>query len=154
MDRRIAISGLTPARPFRIDERVLRLTSSASAAFVTVTPSGSKQRALMISPGWGGLCMRIATTSLVIIQEHHIIYLSDRSVPGVPPSEIRCAPAAGPWKRVRSESRAALRHSVRFFEGARGTRPAIQETLRSARQTAAPSPDGAGWQALEILRSC
>ena len=42
IDRRIAISGLMPARPFKIADNVLRLTPSASAALVTVRPSGSK----------------------------------------------------------------------------------------------------------------
>src|SRR5206468_3936817 len=51
MERRTAISGLIPARPFRIAERVFRLTPRASAASVTVTPSGSRQRVLMIAPG-------------------------------------------------------------------------------------------------------
>src|SRR5882724_8152026 len=51
MERRTAISGLIPAPPFRIAERVLRLTPRASAAWVTVTPSGSRQRVLMLAPG-------------------------------------------------------------------------------------------------------
>jgi len=51
MDKRTAISGLIPARPFRMAERVLRLTPNAWAACVTLTPSGSKQRVLMIAPG-------------------------------------------------------------------------------------------------------
>ena len=36
----LAISGVTGARPFTIAETCLRLTPSASAALVTVTPSG------------------------------------------------------------------------------------------------------------------
>ena len=51
IERRTAISGLIPPRPFRMADRVLRLTPSACAACVTVTPSGSRQRVLMISPG-------------------------------------------------------------------------------------------------------
>jgi hypothetical protein len=37
-------------------ESVLRLTPNAPAAPVTVKPSGSRQRDLSTSPGWGGLC--------------------------------------------------------------------------------------------------
>ena len=43
MDRRIAISGLIPARPLRMADKVLRLTPRLSAAAVTEIPSGSRQ---------------------------------------------------------------------------------------------------------------
>jgi hypothetical protein len=51
MESRTAISGLTPARPFRIALSVFRLTPRASAASVTETPRGSRQSSRMISPG-------------------------------------------------------------------------------------------------------
>jgi hypothetical protein len=59
LDSLNAISGLTPALPFRRVERVFRVTPKASAASVTVKFSGSIQKSLMISPGCGGLCMRM-----------------------------------------------------------------------------------------------
>src|SRR5713226_8240323 len=67
MERRTAISGLIPARPLRMADSVFRLTPRASAACVTVTPRGSRQSVLMISPGWGGLCMRMGTAPSVIV---------------------------------------------------------------------------------------
>ena len=41
-DNLIAIAGLTPALPFIIADRVLRVTLSALAASVTVKPNGSR----------------------------------------------------------------------------------------------------------------
>ena len=41
----------TPGNPHQGTDSVLRLTPRTSAACVTVTPSGSRQSALMISPG-------------------------------------------------------------------------------------------------------
>src|SRR4029077_10912523 len=53
MDRRTAISGLMPVRPFNKLDSVLRLTPSALAASVTLTPKGSRHNVRKISPGWG-----------------------------------------------------------------------------------------------------
>lgn len=49
------VGGVIPARPLMIAERVLRLTPRPLAAAVTVSSSGSRQRAFSTSPGWGGL---------------------------------------------------------------------------------------------------
>src|SRR5690348_12364854 len=62
-----AISGVTGARPFTIAETCLRLTPSASAAWVTVTPSGPMYISARISPGWAGLCMRPELSMVVFI---------------------------------------------------------------------------------------
>src|SRR5712691_2686667 len=70
MASRIAISGLTPARPLRIPESVLRLTRSALAAADTERPSGSRHSSRMISPGCGGLCMQ--TLLSVIVDVIHV----------------------------------------------------------------------------------
>jgi hypothetical protein len=64
---RIAISGLIPAWPFRMLDNVLRLTPKALAARVTDNPKGSRHSFLRISPGCGGLCIRIAFTSMIIL---------------------------------------------------------------------------------------
>jgi len=53
MDERTAISGLIPAFPLIILDNVFRLTPSAFAASVIVTPKGSKQSSFIINPGWG-----------------------------------------------------------------------------------------------------
>ena len=58
-ERRTAISGLMPARPFNVAERVFRLTPSASAASVILSPISSIHSARSTSPGWGGLCIFI-----------------------------------------------------------------------------------------------
>ncbi len=50
MDKRIAISGLMPARPFKMEDSVLRLTPSDRAASVTVRLNGARQIARRISP--------------------------------------------------------------------------------------------------------
>ena len=59
-DSRTAISGLIPARPFRMLDSVLRLTPNASAACVTVRPRGFKHNSRSTSPGCGGLCIFMA----------------------------------------------------------------------------------------------
>src|SRR5210317_1475609 len=59
IERRIAISGLIPALPLRMEDKVFRLTPRHSAALVTETPSGSRQSSRIISPGCGGLCINI-----------------------------------------------------------------------------------------------
>jgi hypothetical protein len=51
LERRIAISGLIPARPFNMADSVFRLTPSASEASVIVKPRGSKQSSFRTSPG-------------------------------------------------------------------------------------------------------
>ncbi len=60
-ERRMAISGLIPDRPFSRLDNVLRLTPRAWAASVTLRPNGSRQSVRSISPGWGGLCIRIVS---------------------------------------------------------------------------------------------
>ena len=57
----LAISGLIPALPLRMDDNVLRLTPRLSAASVTETPSGSRHKSRIISPGCGGLCINIVS---------------------------------------------------------------------------------------------
>jgi hypothetical protein len=64
-----AISGLIPALPFNSAEKVFLVTPSALAASVTLIWSGSTQNSLMISPGWGGLCMAIFSLMIVFIIE-------------------------------------------------------------------------------------
>src|SRR5437879_4196928 len=126
MDRRTAISGLIPARPFRMADRVLRLTPKASAACVTVTPSGSKQRALMISPGWGGLYMRIATTSLVIVLVIHGIRILAHKLERHPPVPAdRHGPGALSVTFERMKVKARQRHISR---SGGGTQTAQDET--------------------------
>ena len=46
-------------------ESVFRLTPSAAAACVTVSPSGFTHRSRSTSPGWGGLCIFMARSSVV-----------------------------------------------------------------------------------------
>jgi len=67
MDNRTAISGLIPDRPFRMLDRVLRLTPSAWAASVTLRPKGPRQSTRRISPGWGGLCIFMVESVVVFI---------------------------------------------------------------------------------------
>src|SRR5260370_22944354 len=67
MERRTAISGLMPARPFRMLDKVLRLTPSDLAASVMVTFRGSRHSVLSTSPGCGGLCIFIGTSVVVLI---------------------------------------------------------------------------------------
>lgn len=52
-DRRTAISGLIPVRPFKRLDSVFRLTPRALAASVTLRPNGSRHNVRKISPGWG-----------------------------------------------------------------------------------------------------
>src|SRR5579862_1077967 len=73
MERRTAISGLMPARPFKMLDRVLRLTASDFAASVMVIFRGSKHRVLSTSPGCGGLCIFIVTSVVVLIVD--LIYV-------------------------------------------------------------------------------
>jgi len=51
IDNLNAISGVMPARRFKIADNVLRLTSNAVAASLTLNPKGSKQSAFKTSPG-------------------------------------------------------------------------------------------------------
>src|SRR5438105_2111766 len=67
MERRTAISGLIPARPFRMPDSVLRLTPSARAAAVTVKCRGSRHNVLSTSPGCGGLCIFMVTSVVVLV---------------------------------------------------------------------------------------
>src|SRR5579871_4385302 len=67
MEGRTAISGLMPARPFRMLDKVLRLTPSDFAASVMVIFRGSKHSVLSTSPGCGGLCIFIVTLVVVLI---------------------------------------------------------------------------------------
>ena len=54
---RRAISGVTEPFPLRILYNVFRETPSCPAASATDMPLGSKQRALITSPGCAGLCI-------------------------------------------------------------------------------------------------
>src|ERR1035437_5968640 len=60
LDRRSAISGLTPLVPlstrFSVDAATPRLTASCRP----VRPFGSRYTAVMNAPGWGGLCIAIS----------------------------------------------------------------------------------------------
>src|SRR5258706_5860318 len=56
-----------PARPFRMLDRVLRLTPSDVAASVMVRCRGSRHSVLSTSPGCGGLCIFIVTSVAVFI---------------------------------------------------------------------------------------
>src|SRR5437773_744030 len=78
MERRTAISGLIPARPFRMPDSVLRLTPSDRAASVTVKFRGSRHSALSTSPGCGGLCI-FMFTSVVVLVVHTIHVLGGAS---------------------------------------------------------------------------
>jgi hypothetical protein len=73
----MAISGEMPDRPFRMAERVLRLTPRAAAASVTVKPSGRKHSSRNTSPGWGGLCI-LMVTSVVVLVVHTFNIRSDK----------------------------------------------------------------------------
>jgi hypothetical protein len=73
MERRTAISGLMPARPFRMLDKVLRLTPSDLAASVMVRFRGSRHSVLSTSPGCGGLCIFIMTSVVVLIVD--LIYV-------------------------------------------------------------------------------
>src|SRR5579859_6644980 len=83
MERRTAISGLMPARPLRMLDRVLRLTPSDLAASVTVRFRGSRHSALSTSPGCGGLCIFIVTSMVVLIVDlvHVLAGISERDAP-------------------------------------------------------------------------
>src|ERR1700749_2345309 len=56
-----------PARPFRMLDKVLRLTPREFATFVMVIFSGSRQSVLSTSPGCGGLCIFILALMVVLI---------------------------------------------------------------------------------------
>jgi hypothetical protein len=53
IESRIAISGLIPARPLRMAERVFRLTPSPLAAAVTDIPKGSRHNSLTLTVSGG-----------------------------------------------------------------------------------------------------
>src|SRR5258708_6572613 len=67
MERLTAISGLMPARPFRMPDSDLRLTPSDRAASVTVKFRGSRHSVLSTSPGCGGLCIFIFSSVVVLV---------------------------------------------------------------------------------------
>src|SRR5580700_2623570 len=83
MDRRTAISGLMPARPFKMADKVFRLTPSDLAASVTVSFSGSTHSALSTSPGCGGLCIFIVTSVVILIVDllHVLAGANERDSP-------------------------------------------------------------------------
>src|SRR6185437_9740938 len=63
------MSGDTPLWPFSRSDSALRVTPRASAAAVTVRPSGFRQSSRMISPGWAGSNISTAASLLVIIDQ-------------------------------------------------------------------------------------
>src|SRR6266566_1167012 len=83
MERRTAISGLIPARPYRMPDSVLRLTPSDRAASVTVKFRGSRHSSLSTSPGCGGLCIFIFTSVVVLgVDAIHVLAgTSERDTP-------------------------------------------------------------------------
>src|SRR3954452_23777825 len=56
-----------PVCPLRILDRAFRLTPSDRAASVTVTFMGSKHNFLSTSPGWGGLCIFMFTSVVILV---------------------------------------------------------------------------------------
>src|ERR1700690_1850885 len=71
LERRMAMSGDTPAWPLMRRERVVRLTPSAFAPAVTDRPNGSRQLSRTDSPGCGGffMGMGVFSFSLVVVDE-------------------------------------------------------------------------------------
>jgi len=67
IDNQTTISGLMPERPFKMLDRVLRLTPSAWAASVMLRPRGSRQGSRKTSPGWGGLYIFMLDSVVALI---------------------------------------------------------------------------------------
>src|ERR1700689_4378484 len=63
---RNAIEGLTPDLPFSSSDKALRVTPRPFAASVTGMHSGSRHSSRITSPGCGGLCIVIGTSSVII----------------------------------------------------------------------------------------
>ena len=62
-----------PVRPLRILDRAFRLTPSDRAASVTVRFMGSRHSCLRTSPGWGGLCIFIFTSVVILVIDANCI---------------------------------------------------------------------------------
>jgi len=66
-DSRSAISAEIPALPFRRRDSATRVTRRCLAASVTDTGPRYSRKTL---PGWGGLCMRMVNTSVIVLIIH------------------------------------------------------------------------------------
>ncbi len=82
-DSRNAISAEIPALPFRIRDRLARVTRKCFAAVVT---DKSPRYSRSTSPGCGGLCMRIVNSSMVvvIVNQHGVFSFERKGEAPVP----------------------------------------------------------------------
>jgi hypothetical protein len=95
-DRRNAISAEIPELPFSRRDSATRVTCKCLAASVTDTDPRYSRKTL---PGWGGLCIRMVNTSVIILVVHqHGVFTVKRKSQTPVAADIDQYPSKSPCK--------------------------------------------------------